>query len=47
MAEYHELVKNINSIQTIDTSNLVQKAIVEIEKKISIIATPEFNKLTK
>ena len=38
---YAELVKNINAIQTIDTSNLVQKAdydvkIDDIEKKITV-----------
>ena len=49
------MVKNVNAIQVVDTSNLVSKAdyntkIDEIEKKIpdhsKYITTPEFNKLT-
>ena len=52
---YDELVKNVDAIETTDTSNLVKKAdydikIDEIEKKIPnheiYITTQEFNKLT-
>ena len=53
--EYDELVENVNSIITADTSNLVKKAdynrkIGETEKKYSDhskhFTTSEFNKLT-
>ena len=55
--EYDKLVKNVNAIQTTDTSNLVKKTdysteINEIEKKITncdhykYIITQEFYKLT-
>ena len=53
---YNELVRKVNAIQTIDTSNLVKKAddktkIVESETKIpdhdKYITTTEFDKLMK
>ena len=55
-AVYDALVKNVNAIQTNDTSHLVKKKLTKIEQKLTklkrkflimtYISTQEFNKLT-